>query len=110
MPGSEKDPELAKHVLKAAPKSARVVFENDRIRVIEITMKRGQTIPMHSHGKGLSYSLNGGRIRSTGMDGRSKAFRVKRGEISWSDRDGTETHSVENLGGLLRELSVEFKD
>jgi beta-alanine degradation protein BauB len=100
---------LARHILKVAPNHAKVVFENDVVRVIEITMRKGQRIPMHSHNKGLSYSLNSGRIRSTNESGKSQALRVKRGEISWSDRDGLETHAVENLGGVLRELSVEFK-
>jgi hypothetical protein len=64
---------------------------------------------MHSHNKGLSYSLNEGKIRSIGKGGKSREFNVKKGEDSWSDADGLETHSVENLGGVLRELSVEFK-
>jgi quercetin dioxygenase-like cupin family protein len=100
---------LAKHILKADPKSAKVVFENDVVRVIEITMRKGQRIPMHSHNKGLSYSLNGGKIRSTKEDGKSGVINVSRGEVSWSDADGVETHAVDNLGGVLRELSVEFK-
>jgi len=102
-------PELARHILRVAPKSANVIFENDVVRVIEVTMKKGQKVPMHSHNKGLSYSLNGGKIRSTREDGRSEVFSVKKGELSWSDEDGKETHAVENLGGVLRELSIEFK-
>ena len=100
---------MAEHILKVAPESAKVVFENDAVRIIEITMKKGQTIPMHSHKKGLSYSLNAGRIKSTGVDGRSRTFDVKRGEVGWSDVDGLETHAVKNLGRVLRELCVEFK-
>jgi quercetin dioxygenase-like cupin family protein len=86
-----------------------VVFENDVVRVIEITMRKDQKIPMHSHNKGLSYSLNNGRIRSTTEDGKSRVFKVKRGEVGWSDKDGAETHAVDNLGGILRELSIELK-
>ena len=100
---------LAKHILKVAPRSAKVVFENDVVRVIEITMKRGQRIPMHSHNRGLSYSLNEGKIRSTNEAGKSRLINVRKGEVSWSDSDGAETHAVENFGGVLRELSVEFK-
>lgn len=100
---------MARHIIEVTPKSAKVIFENDKVRVIEITMRKGQTIPMHSHNKGISYSLNGGKIRSTGEDGKSRAFHVRRGEISWSDADGIETHAVENLGGVLRELCIEFK-
>jgi len=100
---------MAKHILKVVPKSAKIIFENDVVRVVEITMRKGQKIPMHSHNKGLGYSLNDGRIRSTREDGSSQVIRVKRGEVSWSDKDGMETHAVENLGGTLRELSIEFK-
>jgi quercetin dioxygenase-like cupin family protein len=100
---------MVKHILEVAPKSAKVVYENDVIRVIEITIRKGQRIPMHSHSRGLSYSLNDGKIRSTAQDGKSTTFRVKKGEVGWSDVDGAETHAVENLGGVLRELSIEFK-
>ena len=98
---------MAGHILMVAPKSAKVVFENDLIRVIEVVMRKGQTVPMHSHCKGLSYSLNKGKIRSTDENGKSMVFGVREGELSWSDEG--ETHAVENLGGVLRELSVEFK-
>jgi quercetin dioxygenase-like cupin family protein len=98
---------LPGHILKVAPKSAKVVFENDVVRVIEITMRKDQRIPMHSHNKGLSYSLNKGRIRSTDGSGKSRVSDVKKGELSWSDKG--DSHAVENLGGVLRELSVEFK-
>lgn len=98
---------MAKHILKVAPKSAKVVFENEVVRVIEITMRKGQSIPMHSHDKGLSYSLNNGKIKSIDEHGKSRAFNVPRGDLSWSDEG--ESHAVENLGGVLRELSIEFK-
>jgi quercetin dioxygenase-like cupin family protein len=98
---------LARHILKAAPESAKVVLENEVVRVIEITMRKGQGIPMHSHNKGLSYSLNNGRIRFVDEKGKSRVFNVKKGELSWSDEG--ESHAVENLGGTLSELYIEFK-
>jgi hypothetical protein len=67
-------PALARHILDVAPKSGKIVFENDEVRVIEITMMKGQTVPMHSHKMGLSYSLNAGRIRSMTEDGRSRCL------------------------------------
>ncbi len=65
---------------------------------------------MHTHKKGLSCSLNRGNIRLTGRDGKSKEADIRKGDLSWSDVDGLETHSVENLGGALQELCVELKD
>ncbi len=100
---------MARHVLKVAPEVAKVIFENDVVRVIEITMKKGQKVPMHYHNRGLSYSMNGGKLRSTTLDGKERVFKVKKGEVSWTDKDDLDTHAVENLGGILRELSVEFK-
>lgn len=100
---------MTKHILEVAPKSAKVIFENDEVRVFVITMRKGQTIPMHAHNKGLSYSLNKGKIRSRRKDGKSGVVEISKGELSWSDVDGAETHAVENLGGILRELCVEFK-
>lgn len=100
---------MARHILEVAPKDAKLVFENDDVRVIVITMRKGRTIPMHSHARGLSYSLNAGKIRSTGESGKSRVIKVKKGDLSWSDLDGLETHAVQNLGGVLRELCVEFK-
>lgn len=99
---------LARHIIKVAPKSAKVVFENDLIRVNEITMRKDQKIPMHSHNKGLSYSLNKGRMKSVDAHGKSGVFEVEKGELSWSNE--VESHAVENLGGPLREHYVEFKD
>ena len=92
-----------------APKSAKMIFENEVVRVFEITMRNGQTIPMRSHNRGLSYSLNEGKIRAMREDGNSGIIYVRKGEISWSDTDGAETHAVENPGGVLWELCVEFK-
>jgi len=54
--------------------------------------------------------LNGGRVRSKSESGKARVFNVRRGEISWSETDGLETHAVDNLGGVLRELSIEFKE
>ncbi len=98
---------LAKHILEVAPKSAKVILENDAVRVIEVIMKKGQKIPMHSHNKGFGYSLDDGDIRTTNESGKSEVVRVKKGEVSWEE--AAYSHAVENLGGELRELSVELK-
>ena len=98
---------MVEHLLNVAPKSAKVIFENETVRVVLTTMKKGQKIPMHSHNRGFSYSLNSGRVRSTGVDGKPMTFSVKKGEASWSDKGYA--HAVDNLGGVLQELSVELK-
>jgi quercetin dioxygenase-like cupin family protein len=98
---------LAKHLVKVAPKSAKVVFENEVVRVIEITLQKGQKIGMHSHKRNLTYGLNDSKFRSTGEKGKSSIVKLKKGDASWSE--GRESHAVENLGGISRILSVEYK-
>ena len=99
---------MAKHMIEVAPESAKVVFENDVVRVIEMTMRKNQRIPLHSHNKGLSYSLNKAKVQVIDESGKSRVVNVKKGQVSWSDESGS--HIVKNLGGIVRELSVEFKD
>jgi hypothetical protein len=48
---------------------------------------------MHSHNEGLSYSMNGGKIQTTGKDGESRVFEIRGGEVSW----GVETHEVGHI-------------
>jgi hypothetical protein len=90
-----------------APKSAKVVFENEAVRVIEITLRKGQKLPMHSHNRNLTYGLNDSKFRSTDIEGKSSIVRIKKGETSWSE--GSKSHAVENLGGTSHILSVEIK-
>jgi hypothetical protein len=97
---------LAEHILKVAPKSAKVVFENDKIRVIEIVMRKGQKLTMHSHMPNLMYGMTNSKFRTTSPDGKTGVVRMKKGEASWSDGS---SHSVENLGALSSILSIELK-
>lgn len=98
---------MAKHILKVAPKSAKVIFENDMVRVIEITLKKGQKLDMHAHSKGVSYGISDSKFRSTGPDGKSEVVKMKKGTAMWGEGD---SHAVENLGGISRMLSIELKN
>jgi quercetin dioxygenase-like cupin family protein len=39
----------AQDMVKVAPKNCSVVLDNDRVRVIRVVLKPGETLPMHSH-------------------------------------------------------------
>jgi hypothetical protein len=98
---------LQEHILKVAGRSARVLFENASVRVIIITMRKGQRFGPHSYLKGISYNLDGGKIRAIEPDGKSSVVKFRKGEASWTD-DG-ESLGVENLGRVFRMISVELK-
>ena len=36
-------------MVKVAPKNCRILFENDQIRIVEVKLKPGEKLPMHSH-------------------------------------------------------------
>ncbi len=97
---------MVQHIVKVVPKSAKVVFENDKLRVIEIVLRKGQKMAMHSHKPNLAYGMTDSKFRSTSEDGMSEVVRIKKGVASWSEGGA---HSVENLGGISRLLSIELK-
>ena len=87
---------MADDALKVAPENFTVVFENDRVRVIEFRDKPGETIPMHSHPELVAVSL-GGRFRSTLDTGEVNENELEPGVASFAP---ARTHSTENVGDI----------
>jgi quercetin dioxygenase-like cupin family protein len=83
----------------------RVVFENDRIRVLDFKFKKGQKTAMHAHPANFVYALKSGKFTSIAPDGRPTTVTMKKGESSFSEAN---IHAVEYLtAGEL--LQVELK-
>ena len=98
-------PRMTPDVVQVAPKSAKVLYENEKVRVLELKFRKGQKLAMHSHPANFIYALTAARFKSTSTDGKTSVVRVKKGESSWSEAS---SHSVENLiPGTL--LQIEFK-
>ncbi|MCL4370164.1 MAG: cytoplasmic protein [Chloroflexi bacterium] len=86
---------------------AKVLLENDRVRMVEVRIKAGETLPMHSHPSYIIYSFNPGRFQFTTQDGRTEIVEYDGGQTVWRD---AETHEVENIGTTeSRALVIEFK-
>jgi quercetin dioxygenase-like cupin family protein len=85
---------MSQDSVKVAPKIARVLFENDRIRIVEIKLKKRQKMEMHSHPANAVYAITRSRIKSTSPDGKAKKLKMKKGQVNWSDGG---SHAVENL-------------
>lgn len=96
---------MAKDVLKAAPNSAKVLFENDRIRVLQYKFKKGQKLPMHSHPANFVYALTSVKFKSTSPQGETETVKMKKGKSAWSNGS---SHAVENLAKSVI-LQVELK-
>ncbi len=82
---------------KYAPVGTRIIFENDRVRVWEIELAPGETLPMHWHE--LDYvvvSLGGGPTTVEWEDGRRETSMHSPGEIQW--RRAPHAHALTNNG------------
>lgn len=98
---------LAQDPIEVGPHIYKKVFENDRVRVSEITFKVGDEIAMHSHPDHFVYVLTDGKLQLTYPDGSAKDLEAKQGEVLWT---GAETHAGKNIGGAeFRALVVELK-
>lgn len=93
---------------KVAPDHYKCIFENDSVRVCEVTMKPGEKIATHSHPDHFLYVQEAGKMKVTKADGKSKEVEMKVGEVLWTP---AETHSAENTGATtIKGLVIELKE
>ena len=93
-------------VVQVAPKTTKVLYENDKIRVVEERFRKGQKVPMHSHPPHFGYAVSRLKFRLTFPDGKTATMNMKTGDVGFSEE--INTHSVENfLPGIM--LLVEVK-
>jgi beta-alanine degradation protein BauB len=78
-----------------APHVYTVLFENERMRLLEVRMKPGETSAMHSHPAYAIYPLSDAKATFTSPDGDSVEVQMKAGEALWHE---AESHAVENRG------------
>ncbi len=101
-------PAAAQDPAKVAPDVYKCTFENERVRVCEVTVKPGAKIPMHSHPEHFGYVMAPGKLRITKADGTSTDADFKTGATIWIP---AETHSGENIGATeIKVLVVELKE
>lgn len=93
---------------KVAPDKVKVLFENDKVKVLDFKLKPGEETGMHSHHNYIVYFLVAGKMMTTMPDGKSEESEVKAGDISWSDGI---THNNKNTGKTeAHALVIELKD
>jgi quercetin dioxygenase-like cupin family protein len=101
-------PAFAQDPLKVAPSMYKLDFENERIRVMEVTFKPGEKIAPHSHPDHFVYVLSAGKLKITHGDGTSADFEGVVGANAWIP---AETHYAQNIGTTeFRALVIELKE
>lgn len=96
----------AQDPVKVAPNIYKNIFENDRVRVCEVSIKAGEKIGMHSHPAHLAYALTPAKLQMKDSTGKSQVAEVKQGDVVWFE---PVTHEAENLGADAKLIVVELK-
>jgi len=97
---------LAQDPTTLYPKNYKILFENDRVRVLDFVLRKGDTEDFHKHPAHVAYILTGFKIRFTFPDGRTVIRETKAGDVLFSE---AVTHSPLNIGdtdahGILIEM------
>jgi len=98
---------FAQDVVQLAPDQAKVVFENDRVRVLHFNLPAHSKLPMHSHPGYVIVSFRPTHTKYTFPDGKTSEQRAKADNVIYSK--GL-THASENLSDAAGEsVMVEMK-
>ena len=101
---------LAQDAATVAPRSYRVVLENDRVRVLEFKSRPGFGVcgeGMHSHPDHVTVSLTGAKLKVTSPDRKVTFENIPAGAVFFAP---AEIHSAEIIGGLgTRSYIIELK-
>ena len=89
------------------PDKYKVIFENERVRVLEYRDKPGEKTSPHEHPDSVMYTLSSFDRRLVAEDGRTREVSLQAGEVRWLD---AQVHSGENIGASpTHVLFVELK-
>ena len=91
---------------------ARLLFENDRVRVWDLRLEPGEQTPFHRHSTDFLYVVIGdGELQTVFLDGTADPPRAMAdGEVRYREVRGESVHAARNTGrGLWRNIVVELK-
>jgi hypothetical protein len=92
----------------------RLLFENERIRVWDITLGPGERLPFHRHRTSYFYRCEaGGRVRVRTPEGDDAEYESVLDEVHFHEigPDDLVVHDLENVGGTtVRFTTVELLD
>lgn len=90
------------------PTIYKQTLDNERVRVFEVTFKKGAEIAMHSHPDHAVYVVTGGKLEITLADGAKNVIDAKAGETFFLP---AQAHSARNAGnGTIRLTVTELKE
>jgi quercetin dioxygenase-like cupin family protein len=99
---------FAQDVVQLAAERVKVVFENDRVRVLHFNEPEHSKLPMHSHPAYVTVGFTTDDSKYTFPDGKTSNERTKAGDVTYSK---ALTHASEILSDSASEaVMVELKE
>lgn len=94
---------------RLAPHIYQVLLENERIRVLDVTVRNGETPPLHGHPDRLIVYLNSCAWLTESEDGNRGMQSYTTGDVVWQP---AETHGGQssNVVHDCRQLEIELKE
>ena len=94
--------------VEVSPDVYSVLFENDTVRVLDMTLPAGQSDVEHSHTAETVIFVKGGNAHIALPDGNAMDAELPDGHIMWHE---AWTHTVSNTGDTeIKAIIVESKD
>jgi quercetin dioxygenase-like cupin family protein len=94
-------------IVKISPDVHQVLFENAAIRVLEVTVKPGAKVPMHTNPENVNYVIKQGTLRLIEADGCSVDIDLAERQVIPAP---VGRHAVENVGTTeVRTICIELK-
>jgi hypothetical protein len=94
-------------IVAISPEVHRVIFENETIRMLEVSVQPGARVPMHTNPENINYILEGGTLRLLDPDGSFFDLEVAARQVIPAP---VGRHAVENVGqSEVRTLCIELK-
>jgi len=88
--------------LVAANNVYKLLFENDKVRVLQVVSGRGDVAKMHHHPDHVVYVVKGGNVALTSR-GKTEEIELKTGSAIFLDE---QDHEMKNIGNATIELIV----
>lgn len=96
----------AQDPIKSNPDVYHLVFENESVRVLRVTVRAGAKTTMHEHPDNVIVSLSNATVKFTSADGTVADAGLQPNQAMWSPAG---KHSGENIGPPVEVLLVELK-
>ncbi|MFA6945146.1 MAG: hypothetical protein WC220_04510 [Pedobacter sp.] len=95
-------------IVQSSPNQARVLTENQYVRVVEYSLSPGEKDIWHTHPPRSSYVISGGKVKVYSENGEPKISEVTAGTSSWAGHGAK--HYVENVGSTkIKIILTEIK-